>query len=90
MLKTWASTIKDDLAALSGPQVVGIRRWNRDWLAVSCDLAQDQRTWAAVTRDAVFALEEAGSTRPGKKPIQVQVSTFIAIGKDPPDTRNKK
>ena len=43
-LKTWASTIKDDLAVLSGPQVVGLRRWSRDWLAISCDLAQDQRT----------------------------------------------
>ena len=42
-LKTWASTIKDDLAGLSGPQVLGLRRWNRYWLAISCDLAQDQR-----------------------------------------------
>ena len=64
-LKTWASKIKDDLAALSGPQVVGLRRWNRDCLAISCDLAQDQRTWAAMVRDAVRAREEAGSTRLG-------------------------
>ena len=64
-LKTWASTIKDDLAALSGPQVVGFRRWNRDWLAISCDLAQDRRTWAVMIQDAVLAREEAGSTRPG-------------------------
>ena len=40
-LKTWASTIKNDLAALSGPQVVGLRWWNRDWLSISCELAQD-------------------------------------------------
>ena len=64
-LTTWASTMKDDLAALSGPQVVGLRRWNRDWLAISGDLAQDQRTWAAIVRDAVLAREEAGSTLPG-------------------------
>ena len=42
-LRTWASTIKDDLAALSGPQLVGLRRWNYDWLAILCNLAQDQR-----------------------------------------------
>ena len=52
-LNTWASTIKDGQAALSGPQVVGLRRWNRDWLAILCDLAQDQRKWAAMARDAV-------------------------------------
>ena len=76
-LKTWASTIKDDIAALSGPQVVGLRRWNRDWLAISCDLAQDRRTWAAMVRDAVLAQEEAGSTRPGWKLIQVKVSNGL-------------
>ena len=61
-LKTWASTIKDDLA---GPQVVGLRRWNRDWLAISSDLVQDWRTWATMVPDVVLAREEAGSTRPG-------------------------
>ena len=78
LLKTWASTIKDNLAALSGSQVVGLRWWNRDLLAISCDLAQDRRTWAAMVRDAVLAREEADSTRPGEKPIQLQfqVSTL--------------
>ena len=70
-LKLWASTIKDDLAALSGPQVVGLRWQNRDWLAISCDLVQDRWTLATMVRDAVLAREEAGSTRPGLKPIQV-------------------
>ena len=72
-LKTWASTIKDDLAVLSGPQVAGLWRWNRDWLAISCDLAQDRRMWVAIVWDAVLAREEADSTWPGWKPIQVQV-----------------
>ena len=54
-LKTWASTIKDDLEVLSGPEVVGLRRWNRDCLTISCDQAQDRRTWAAMVRDAVLA-----------------------------------
>ena len=26
--------------------VAGLWRWNRDWLAISCNLAQDQRMWA--------------------------------------------
>ena len=54
-LKNWAGVIKDDLAVLSGPKVVGLRVWNRDWLAISCDLAQDRRTWASMVRDAVRA-----------------------------------
>ena len=78
-LKTWASTIKDDLAALSCPQVVGLRRWNRDWLAISCNLVQEQRPWAAMVWDAVLAQEEAGSTRPGWKPIQVLVSKLFYV-----------
>ena len=76
-LKMWASTIKDDLAALSGPQVVGLRRWNRDWLAISCDLAQDQRTSAVMVRDAVLAREEASSIWPGWKPIQIKSKSFF-------------
>ena len=72
--KTWASTIKDDLAALSGPQVVGLRRWNCDRLAILCDLAQNRRKWAAMVRDAVLAQEEAGLTRSGWNPIQVKTN----------------
>ena len=77
-LKTWASTIKDDLA---GPQEVGPRRWNHDWLAISCDLAQYQRTWAAMVRDAVLAQKEAGSTQPRWKPIQVKSSRDRSVCK---------
>ena len=64
-LKTWAVTLKEDLSGLSGPEVVGLRRWNRDWLSISIDLSQDRRAWAAMVRDVVKAREEAGSTRPG-------------------------
>ena len=78
-LKMWPSTIKDDLVALSGPQVVGLRRWNRDWLAISSVLAQDHRTWATMVRDAVLAWEEVGSTRPGRKPIQVKSSLLCSL-----------
>ena len=78
-LKMWASTIKDDVAALSSPRVVCLRRWNRDWLEISCDLAQDRRTWAVMVWDAVLAREEASSTRPGWKPIQVQINKYYDV-----------
>ena len=78
-LKTWASTIKNDLAALSGPQVVGLWWWNRNWLAISCHLAQDQWTWAAIVWDAVLAQEESSSTRSGWKPLQVKSSLYMVL-----------
>ena len=40
-LNVWANSIEDDLAALSGPQQSDFRRWNLDWHAISCDLAQE-------------------------------------------------
>ena len=55
------------------------RRRNHDRLAITCDLAQDQRTWAAMVRDAVLAREEAGSTRPGWKPLRVKSSLSRVI-----------
>lgn len=64
-VKTWATTMKEDLAYLSGPQMVCLRWWNQDWLRLSVDLAQDRRAWVAMIRDVVRAKEEAGSTRPG-------------------------
>ncbi|XP_019716758.1 uncharacterized protein LOC109510709 [Hippocampus comes] len=51
--------MKEDLAYLSGPQVVGLRRWNQDWLRLSVDLTQDRRAWAAMIRDVMRAKEEA-------------------------------
>ena len=69
--------------ALSNSQVVRLRRWNRDRLAISCDLAKDQRTLAAMVRDAVLAQEEAGSTRPGWKPIQVKSLLWLDLGLNP-------
>ena len=62
-LKTWLSTLKEDLARLSGPDVFGLRRWNRDWMTIGIDWAQDRRAWAAAVRDAVVAMD-AGATAP--------------------------
>ena len=64
-LKTWSTTIKQDLSLMSGPQVHGLRTWNRCWLQLSVDLAQDRRAWAAAVRDIINGREEASSFRPG-------------------------
>ena len=64
-LLTWSATLKKDLTWISGPQVVGVRRWNRSWREIACQHAQDRRAWAAMVRDVVIAREEAGSIRPG-------------------------
>ncbi len=61
--KTWMTTLKEDLARLSGPDVYDLRRWNRDWMTIRIALAQDRRAWAAVVRDAVVAMD-AGATAP--------------------------
>ncbi len=63
-LKTRSRTITEDLALLGGPQVYGLRRWNREWPSICIELAQDRRAWSAIVRDAVHALE-AGQFRPG-------------------------
>ncbi len=74
-LKTWATTIKSDLEPISGPRVFGHARWRQDWVKVSSELAQDRRDWSGSVRDVINAIGDAGSTRPGWMPTQVQVST---------------
>lgn len=38
-MQSWTANIKD-LAILSRPNVLGLRRWNHDYLQMSCELAQ--------------------------------------------------
>ncbi len=38
------------------------------------ELTQDRRAWSATLRDVVNPIADAGSTRPGRIPTQVQVS----------------
>ena len=63
--KTWLTTIKQDLSLISGPTVYGLRTWNRNWLQLSINLAQDRRAWSATVRDAVNNRVEASNIRPG-------------------------
>ncbi len=62
-LKTWMTTLNGDLARLSGPDVFGLRRLNRDWVTIGIAWAQDGRAWAASVGDAVVAMD-AGATAP--------------------------
>ncbi len=54
------TTLKEDLACLSEPDVLGR---NRDWKTIGIAGAQDRRAWAAAVRDAVVATD-AGATAP--------------------------
>ncbi len=72
---TWATTIKADLEPISGPRVFGHTRWRKDWEKVFSELAQDRRAWSASVWDVVNADGDAGSTRPGWMPTQVQVES---------------
>ncbi len=49
---------------LTGPAVVGSRRWNKEWASLAMDLAQDRRAWSAAVRDSVKAMD-ADSARAG-------------------------
>ncbi len=55
-LKTWMTTLKEDLARLREPDVFGLRRRNRDWMTIG-------KAWAAAVRDAFVAMD-AGPTAP--------------------------
>ncbi len=74
-LKTWMTTLKEDLARLSGPDDFGLRPGNRDWMTIGIDWAQDRRAWAATVRDAVVAMD-AGATAPRRLPSQVSSSKY--------------
>ncbi len=54
LLEVWITTLKEDLSRLSGPDVFGLRRWNRDWMTIKMAGAQDRR---AAVRDAVVAMD---------------------------------
>ncbi len=51
----------------------------KGWVKVSSELAQDRRAWSAFVRDVVNAIGDAGSTRPGRMPSQVQVRGWLSV-----------
>ncbi len=46
---------------------------------MSCELTQDRRAWSASIIDVVNSIGDAGSTRPGRMPTQVQVSRCAQV-----------
>jgi hypothetical protein len=52
---TWSDRMKKDLEISLGPAVYGLRRWNRDWLTIASDLAQNRPAWKALIRDIIGA-----------------------------------
>ncbi len=63
-LKIWLTMLKVDLARMSGPDVYGLRRWNREWLQLGITWTQDHQAWAAAIRDVVVAMA-TGTTSHG-------------------------
>ncbi len=57
------TTLKEDLARLSGPAVYGLPSRNQDWLTIGIAWAQGRGAWAAAVRDAVVTID-AGATAP--------------------------
>ncbi len=72
------TTLKEDLAHLSGPAVYGLRRWNQDWMTIGIAWVQGRWAWAAAVRDAVVAME-AGATTPRWMPSQVTSKKLLAL-----------
>ncbi len=44
----------------------------KDWVKMPSELTQDRRAWSASFRDVVNAIGDAGATRPGWMPTQLQ------------------
>lgn len=49
------SLLKEDLVNLW--IVFGLNRWNRDWVAISCELVYDRWSWAATLRETPWRLK---------------------------------
>lgn len=60
------------------PTVFGFRHWNRDWIAISCELT---RSWAAAFSDAVKAQEDTSTARL-RWMMQVQTAHKRTMRKD--------
>jgi hypothetical protein len=54
-IKSWKDKFKSDLESFTGPATFGLRRWNRDWLSIASELAEDRQQWKAITRDILEA-----------------------------------
>ena len=60
-MKTWLSTVKQDIDRLGLRNVYGVRRWEKNWVAICAELAADRTAWSASIRD----IHEASSSLHG-------------------------
>ncbi len=45
--------LKEDLTRMGGPNVYGLRRWNREWLSLGIAWAQESQARVAAIRDVI-------------------------------------
>ncbi|BHF85307.1 hypothetical protein SprV_1002847000 [Sparganum proliferum] len=51
--KTWLDTVRQDMVVVLGPSVVGLRRWQREWVEPSRAAAADRHAWRGTVRDII-------------------------------------
>ncbi len=51
------TTLKEDLADLSGPAVYDFKRWNRDWVKIEIARVNDRRARVAAVPDAAVVMD---------------------------------
>ncbi len=54
-LKTWLDTVRQDMEAVLGPSIFGLRRWRRDWVELSRSAAANRHAWRGTVRDIIEA-----------------------------------
>jgi len=67
-MKTWLSTVKTDMARITGPDVFGLRGWNKEWLSITSTDASDRHSWSATIREAVNQIGREDQTHVGWAP----------------------
>jgi hypothetical protein len=50
-LMSWDDRLRKDLETCMGPSTYGLRRWNREWLTIAQETAQNRPAWRALIRD---------------------------------------
>ncbi len=79
-MKTWATTLKEDLEPPSGPRVFGFARWRKDWAKITSEFVQYRRAWGVSIRDVVTSTDNTDSTHPHLNDTTITSKpTFAAV-----------
>lgn len=73
-VKSWSATLKEDLVTPSVRTALGARGWNRNWVAVSCELAPERHSG-----NGVKAKEETSATKPIRCPLQQETLDHLHV-----------